>query len=253
MPAELRELTRYLDEVLQSEQYPDYCPNGLQVEGRSEVRFVIGGVTACQALLDRAVELSADAVLVHHGFFWKGESARVTGTKRRRLGALLRNDISLIAYHLPLDVHREFGNNACLGRVLGLRATGYISDGRVDGLIAEGDLVEPASASDFSDRIERALGRRPLHIGDPKRILRRVAWCTGAAQSLIERVAGRGIDAYLTGEVSEPTVHAAREWGIEFFSAGHHATERFGVMALGEHLAQRFTIEFHFEDIPNPV
>jgi len=250
---ELKALIRYLDELLQSEQFADYCPNGLQVEGRSEVRRVIGGVTACQALLDRAVDLGADVVLTHHGFFWKGESSRVTGTRRRRLGTLLRNDMSLVAYHLPLDVHPEFGNNARLGRVLGLRATGGISDGRVEGLIAEGELIEPATAGDFSDRVERALGRRPLHIGDPERILRRVAWCTGAAQSLIERVAGRGIDAYLTGEVSEPTVHAAREWGIEFFSAGHHATERFGVMALGEHLAQRFAIEYHFEDIPNPV
>ncbi len=249
----LMELTGYLNDLLRVERFSDYCPNGLQVEGRSEVRRVVGGVTACQPLLDYAAAIGADALLVHHGYFWKGEPAAIVGMKRRRLGTLLGHDMSLLAYHLPLDVHPEFGNNCQLGRVLGLELTGRFGDDRVPDLIAEGRLPHALAARDFARHVAHTLGREPLHVGDPGRVVQRIAWCTGAAQSLIERVVDRGVDAYLTGEASEPTVHVARECGIEFFGAGHHATERFGVRALGAHIAEHFGIEFTYRDVPNPV
>lgn len=252
----LRDLVDHCDTLLAAASFSDYCPNGLQVEGRPDVRLLVGGVTACQALLEVALDLGADAVLVHHGYFWRGEDARITGQKRRRLATLLRHDVSLIAYHLPLDAHAEYGNNATLGRQLGLRIGGTLDGGgRTPGLVMHGEPAAPLSAHAFAQRIEQVLGRTPLHIAgaDHEARLRRIAWCTGAAAGSIELAIAAGCDAYVTGEPSEPAVHAAREAGIHFYAAGHHATERGGVQALGAHLAERFGIGFHFADIPNPV
>jgi dinuclear metal center YbgI/SA1388 family protein len=251
---QLIELVTYANRLLAVENFNDYCPNGLQVQGRPEVQTLIGGVTACQALLDTAIEQQADAVLAHHGWFWKGENPCIVGMKQRRLAALLRHNISLIAYHLPLDAHPTLGNNAQLAQCLDLTITGTAgSNGRTPGLVMLGEPAEPVSGTDFAARIEARLQRKPLHIPGSDTSIRRLAWCTGAAQSSIEIALNEGADAFLTGEASEPTVHFARENGLHFFAAGHHATERYGVQALGAHLAQQFALHFTFIDINNPV
>lgn len=249
----LQTLLSAADEVLEAARFKDYCPNGLQVEGRAEVRRLVTGVTASQALLEAAVDWQADAVLVHHGYFWRGEDARVIGMKQRRLSLLLRHDISLIAYHLPLDAHPGLGNNAQLAARLGLIAEGPLAPWDTSVVGNAGRLDAPCTAGEFAARVARALGREPLLVGDAARPLRRVGWCTGAAQGYIEHAVAQGLDAYITGEVSEQTVHVAREAGIAFFAAGHHATERYGVQALGDWLAERFALEHRFVDIDNPV
>lgn len=231
---------------------PDYCPNGLQVEGRAEVRRIVSGVTASQALLDAAVEAGADLVLVHHGYFWKSENPCVVGSKQRRLKTLLTHEVSLLAYHLPLDVHPEVGNNVQLARRLGVLVEGPLEPGNPRSVGLVGSLPEPMEPLDFARRVAHVLQREPLLI-EAARPIRRLAWCTGAAQGYIEQAIAAGVDAYLTGEVSESTVHSARENGISFLAAGHHATERYGVQALGDYLASRFSIEHRFIDCPNPV
>jgi len=250
----LDELVSYTDTLLNSAAFQDYCPNGLQVEGRREVRRLVSGVTASQALVDAAVAAGADAVLVHHGYFWKDEDPRVTGMKRRRLAALLAADVSLIAYHLPLDAHPELGNNAQLARVLGLPVEGWFGGGgHGPDLACHGRLPAARTAADLAADIGNALGREPQLIAGGDHPVRRVGWCTGAAQSYITVAAALGLDAFISGEVSEQTVHVARECGIHFYAAGHHATERFGVRALGEYLAAHFDLEYVFADIANPV
>jgi dinuclear metal center YbgI/SA1388 family protein len=249
--ASLISVHNYLDDLLEPTRFNDYCPNGLQVEGRCTVARLVSGVSACQALIDEAIELRADAILVHHGYFWRGEDPCVVGLKRTRLAALLHHNISLLAYHLPLDAHPEYGNNARLGALLGLRTAGLLAtQSDVPGL--HGVLPAPLSGAEFADKLTCVLGRRPLHVA-ADRAISRVAWCTGAAQGFIEQAVALGVDAYVTGEVSEPTVHIARESGIHFFAAGHHATERYGVRALGEHLAQVMAIEHCHIDIDNPA
>ncbi|MFZ1641517.1 MAG: Nif3-like dinuclear metal center hexameric protein [Candidatus Contendobacter sp.] len=251
---QLSELVAYTDRLLAVENFNDYCPNGLQVQGRAEVQTLVGGVTACQALLDAAVERGADAVLVHHGYFWKGENPRIVGMKQRRLATLLRHDFSLIAYHLPLDAHPEFGNNAQLARVLGLTVTGTAGgNARTPGLVMLGEPGKPLSGETFAAHLAARLGREPLYISGNDAPIRHLAWCTGGAQSFIETALNAGADTFLTGEASEQTVHFARENGLHFFAAGHHATERHGVQALGTHLAERFPLNFVFVDIANPV
>lgn len=245
-------LIDYCNQLLESDRFQDYCPNGLQVEGRDRVRRLVTGVTASQQLIEAAAERGADMLLVHHGYFWKGESAPVVGIKQRRLRALLSHDINLVAYHLPLDVHPELGNNVQLARLFGWRIAGGLDDSpRAVGL--HGELDVAMTGEQMAARLAEGLGRTPLHIAGSDRPIRRIAWCTGAAQGYIEKAVALGVDAYVTGEVSEPTVHLAREHGIHFFSAGHHATERYGVKALGEHLAEQFGLEHDFVDMDNPV
>lgn len=253
MAIERDKLVEYCDDLLTSPAIKDYCPNGLQVEGSHEIRRIVTGVTASQALIDRAIELDADAIIVHHGYFWKGESSTITGIKHKRVKALLENNISLIAYHLPLDVHPELGNNAQLAKVLELNVLGLMEPEARPAVGNTGRLKRKMTAGQFAELINTRLGRECLHIGDPEQELESIAWCTGAAQSMIDVAVGLGVDAYLSGEISEPTVHIARETGLHYFSAGHHATERYGVKALGEHLAEQFQIECFFEDVDNPV
>lgn len=253
MPATLKELEQELSSILQPEQFRDYCPNGLQVEGKSEVRRIVTGVTANLALIEAAAEQDADALLVHHGYFWRGEDTTITGIKRRRIQALLRSDMSLLAYHLPLDAHHELGNNAQLAALLGFRVAETIGPPGEKPLVMLGKTAEKMSVEQMSELLQEKLQRRPLVVAAGDRPIERVAWCTGAAQGFIDLAAGAGVDAYITGEVSEQTVHIARETGIHFFAAGHHATERYGVQALGEHLAERFALEHRFIDIDNPA
>ncbi len=252
MAVALTTLVEEADRFLNAAKMPDYCPNGLQVEGRPQVRRIVSGVTASQALLDAAVEAQADVVLVHHGYFWKNEDPCVVGIKQRRLKTLLCNDISLLAYHLPLDVHPEVGNNVQLARLLGLTVEGALEPDNPRSVGLVGSLDTPLAPADFMQRVQNALGREPLMVEGPG-LIRRVAWCTGGAQGYIDQAVTAGVDAYLTGEISEPTVHIARENGLSFFAAGHHATERYGVQALGEYLAKRFAIEHLFIDCPNPA
>lgn len=251
---QLSELAAYINRLLAVENFSDYCPNGLQVQGRAEVRTLIGGVTACQALLDAAVERQADALLVHHGYFWKGEDPRIIGIRYHRLRTLLGHDLSLLAYHLPLDAHPVYGNNVQLATRLGLTIEGSFGPiGRGSALGCVGILTQPASGSEFAARIAATLDREPLHLPGAAPLIRRIAWCTGAAQSYLEAAIDQNVDAFLTGEISEPTVHLAREAGLHYFAAGHHATERYGVQALGAHLAEQFGLQFAFVDIANPV
>ena len=246
----LFEILDYTGQLLDISRFRDYCPNGLQVEGRTEIKKLVSGVTASQDLLQKAAELGADAILVHHGYFWRNEAPQITGIKRKRIGLLVRNDMSLLAYHLPLDAHPELGNNAQLGTRLGFTIEGWFSDKRI---AAYGNLAQPAGLPELAQNIETKLGRTPLVVGDPDKTVRRIAWCSGAAQEYFAEAIGLGIDAFLTGEISEHTVHLAREYGVAFISAGHHATERYGVQALGEHLEHRFGLQHHFVDVDNPV
>jgi len=253
MPVSLKELELELKEVLRPEQFKDYCPNGLQVEGRKEISKLVTGVTACQELITAAVEAGADALLVHHGYFWRGEDQSISGIKKARIEALLKHDVSLFAYHLPLDVHREFGNNVQLAKVLGIEIDGELAkqDNHPIGLV--GTISEDTDFESLKALIADKLDRQPLAIEGNSKPIRSIAWCTGAAQNYIELAVAAGVDAYITGEVSEPTVHIARESGIHFFSAGHHATERYGVQAIGGYLASKFGIDHQFIDIDNPV
>lgn len=247
------DLEAWLDRMLQPERFADHAPNGLQVEGRPTVERVIGGVTASLDLIEAAVEARADAVLVHHGWFWKNEDARLRGMKRRRVQLLLKHDIALFAYHLPLDAHAELGNNVQLARVLEIEPEGELQCGTDPSLVLRGRLARPMEAGDFARHIGERLGRVPLHVPGGPEAVRTVAWCTGAAQDYIDIAARAGVDAYVTGEASERTTHAARESGIHFYAAGHHATERYGVEALGRRLAAALGIDFRFVDIDNPV
>lgn len=242
------ELITYCDDYLDVGLFNDYCPNGLQVEGKESINKIVSGVTANQALIDAAIEQKADLLLVHHGFFWKGESAQITGIKKNRIQALLLNEINLVAYHLPLDAHKQVGNNVVLAQKLGIRPEQYFADNDIALL----GTIEEAKPNDFRTTISDALQREPLHI-DAERTISRVALCTGAAQSYINQAIELGADAFISGEVSENTWHTAKENNIHYFAAGHHATERYGVQALGEHLADKFAVKHVFIDINNPV
>ena len=252
--AQLKQIVDYCDELLQVQDFRDYCPNGLQVEGDSEVNKIICGVTACQQLIDAAIERKADAILVHHGYFWKGEDASIIGIKKNRIAALLQNNISLLAYHLPLDAHAEYGNNVELARKLEINVTACIDSGPAKGLLWYGELPNAMTADQLSDHIAQRIDRSPLHLpASSNKKIQTIGWCTGGAQGYIQQAAELELDAYISGEVSEQTYHLAHELDIHYFGAGHHATESYGVQALGEHLSGRFHLACQFVDVPNPV
>ena len=253
MSVSLKELELELKKVLRPEQFKDYCPNGLQVEGRKEISKLVTGVTACQELITAAAEAGADALLVHHGYFWRGEDQSISGIKKVRIEALLKHELSLLAYHLPLDVHQEFGNNVQLGKVLGIEINGELGKQNNHPIGLTGTIDKGIDFETLKALITDKLDRQPLAIEGKSKTIKSIAWCTGAAQNYIELAVAAGADAYITGEVSEPTVHIARESGIHFFSAGHHATERYGVQAIGSYLASKFNLDHQFIDIDNPV
>lgn len=250
---QLIELAKHLDDLLGASQLKDYCPNGLQVEGRAEVGRVLCGVTASQALLDHAVAGGYDAVVVHHGYFWKGEDPRVLGIRRRRLHTLLSHDISLLAFHLPLDVHPQLGNNAQLARVMGWEGEGRFAEQDLGWIGRPFATDEAVSAQRIARSIAARLGRDPLLLGDGSRPVRRIAWCTGAAQGFFEQAIAAGADLYVSGEVSEQTAHLAHESGVPYIAAGHHATERYGIQAIAGHLCEVLALQADFVDLPNPV
>ena len=247
---QLKELCEFCDEFLRVDEFNDYCPNGLQVEANDRVEHIVCGVTASQALIDAAIEQGADTLLVHHGYFWKGESQPITGYKASRIGSLIKNNINLLAFHLPLDAHPEVGNNVQLAKILGWPVEASFGE---QGLVLEGRLPQPLTLDETARYLDEKLDTKSLAISAGSHPIERIAWCTGAAQSFIEAAARRGVDAFVSGEVSEPTFHLAREMGLHYVAAGHHATERYGVQALAGVIAERFGIKQQFIDIPNPV
>lgn len=247
-----REFNQLLNTLLKPETINDFCPNGLQVEGKDEIRNIVTGVTASQALIDAAIEKNADAILVHHGYFWKGESQPIIGMKKRRVAALLANDINLFAYHLPLDIHPEIGNNAQLAQLLDIEIEAGLEP--VNNSVAmKGRLKTPLTGCEFAKKINQVLNREPLTSLVRNDKIETIALCTGGGQGYIDLAAEQGLDAYLTGEASEQTIHSSREQNIDFFAAGHHATERYGIKALGEYLADKYGFDVTFIDIDNPV
>jgi dinuclear metal center YbgI/SA1388 family protein len=243
-------LNNYLNALLTPERFQDYCPNGLQVEGKSEVLKIVTGVTASMALLHAAQQVNADAILVHHGYFWRGESLPIVGIKKQRIAFLLAHEMSLFAYHLPLDAHLELGNNVQFAKKLGLHISEWAGDKNI---MAIAELPKPLSLKKIVNNIELCLNRSPQVIGEMHQSIKKLAICTGAAQSYLEAAVQAGADVLISGEISEQTVHIARETGVSYIAAGHHATERYGVQALGEHLAEKFQISHEFIDIDNPV
>lgn len=250
-----RKIVQFCDRILDSASVNDYCPNGLQVQGKQEVSRIISGVTACQELIKQAIEAKADLLLVHHGYFWKGEDASVVGMKYERLKLLIGAGINLLAYHLPLDIHRELGNNAHLGSMLGINT----QDKKVATLLPEenlgfiADLAKPLGGEELKQLLWDKLEREPLHLSGHNKPITRVAWCSGAAQDFIQQAQEQGADCYISGEVSERTFHFAKEHGIDYYAIGHHASETGGVQLLGDKIAAEFGIPHQFIDVPNPV
>lgn len=245
---EINTLTQYCNQLLNIENFNDYCPNGLQIEGKEQIHKIVTGVTANQALIDAAIEQQADIILVHHGFFWKGEAPQLSGIKYQRIKSLIEHKIALLAYHLPLDAHPELGNNILLAKALKLQ---NIQLPDKNSLILSGEIT-PVTGSILKQQLFECCHHQAIHI-DSAQPIKKVAICTGAAQSYIQQAIEMGADAYISGEISESTVHIARENHIHYFAAGHHATERFGVRALGEHLAEHFNLTHQFIDISSPV
>lgn len=245
----IKELELYLNDLLKIDRFQDYCPNGLQVQGQTDVNHIVTGVTANLALLEQAIALKADTILVHHGYFWRNEDARVIGQKHIRLKKLITHDLNLLAYHLPLDAHPAFGNNVQLAKLLGFTIEQWFGKDQI-GCIG---LCAPQTLQSLSHFIAKQLGRAPLSIGKTDKYIKRIAWCSGAAQDWLAEAIKFDVDAYISGEISESTVHLAEEMGVAYLAAGHHATERGGVQALGEHLRQQFQLQHSFVDISNPV
>lgn len=245
-----QDMLQAFDALLQPERFKDYGPNGLQVEGKSEIRRIVSGVTASRALIEAAIEAGADAIFVHHGLFWRGMDGRITGWLKERIRLLLAHDINLFAYHLPLDAHAELGNNAQLGARLGVRGQAAFGEQNL-GWLADVDFADAAA---LAGHVQSVLGRKVTLAGvQEHKPIRRLAWCTGGAQGFFESAIAAGADAYITGEISEPQMHLAQEMGVSFIAAGHHATERYGAPAVAAHVAQECGLEHRFIDIDNPA
>ena len=245
-----QDMLQAFDALLQPERFKDYGPNGLQVEGKSEIRRIVSGVTASRALIEAAIEAGADAIFVHHGLFWRGMDGRITGWLKERIRLLLAHDINLFAYHLPLDAHAELGNNAQLGARLGVQGQAAFGEQNL-GWLADVDFADAAA---LAGHVQSVLGRKVTLAGvQEHKPIRRLAWCTGGAQGFFESAIAAGADAYITGEISEPQMHLAQEMGVSFIAAGHHATERYGAPAVAAHVARECGLEHCFIDIDNPA
>ncbi len=247
---QLFELQDYTAQLLQTHLFKDYCPNGLQVEGRAQVLRIASAVSASQAVIDAAAAWHADALLVHHGFFWRNEDAPIVGIKKNRIAKLLRHEMSLLAYHLPLDAHPQLGNNAELARLMGWRLVARHGE---NNLLNVGELEGALALADLAAQLGTQLQRAPQIIAGDGREIKRVAWCTGGAQGYFAQAIAHGVDAYITGEISEQSFHLAQESGVAFIAAGHHATEQFGIQALGAHLAEKFKLAHQFFNQDNPI
>jgi dinuclear metal center YbgI/SA1388 family protein len=246
-------LLQSFDLLLQPDKFRDYGPNGLQVEGRADIRRIVSGVTASRALIQAALDANADAIFVHHGLFWRAQDGRVTGWLKQRLALLLAHDVNLFAYHLPLDAHAELGNNAQFGHALGLVANGRFGEQEVGFLGCRADGGQFENATQLGTHIEGVLNRPVTVVAGSGQVISKLAWCTGGAQGYFEGAIAAGADAFITGEISEPQAHHARECGVAFLACGHHATERYGAPAMAAHVARQFSLEHLFIDIDNPA
>ncbi|TXJ07030.1 MAG: Nif3-like dinuclear metal center hexameric protein [Acinetobacter sp.] len=251
--AKLSEIVKWCDDTLQAQQFKDYCPNGLQIEGKAEVGHIVSSVTASLHAIEAALDLNADALMVHHGYFWKGEPSPLTGLKGKRIKQLMQADISLIAYHLPLDAHPQLGNNAVLADMLGVSITGALDLHERYPIGNVGHFKQPLTPAQFAQLLTEKLGQSPIHIATGKNKIEKIGFCTGAAQDFLYKAAALDCDAYLSGEVSERTYHEAQEYGIDYFAAGHHATERYGIQHLGQALAKQFNLSYQYIELPNPI
>ena len=247
------DLLQAFDTLLEPARFRDYGPNGLQVEGKAEISRVVSGVTASRALIEAAIEARADAIFVHHGLFWRGQDGSVTGWMKQRLALLLAHDINLFAYHLPLDAHPELGNNAQLGMRLGLKASRRFGEQELGFLGARLDGGSFASAGALAEHIENRLKRPVTQVGIARAAIKKIAWCSGGAQSYFEAAIAAGADAFVTGEISEPQAHYAREMDVVFVACGHHASERYGAPAVAAHVAAQSGLQHQFIDIDNPA
>ena len=249
---ERQQLLTTFDALLQPERFKDYCPNGLQVEGRQQIHTIVSGVTASLALIDAAVAARADAIFVHHGLFWRGYEGRITGWMRQRIGRLIQHDINLFAYHLPLDAHDAWGNNAQLGKLLGFTGVARFGEQQL-GWLGTAPTSVMQSSDALAQHIQHVMGRSVTLVPGKAGGLSKVAWCTGGAQGYFEAAIAAGADVFVTGEISEPQAHLARECGVAFIACGHHASERYGAPALAGHVAQTYGLEHVFIDIDNPA
>jgi dinuclear metal center YbgI/SA1388 family protein len=247
------EVLQAFDGLLQPARFKDYGPNGLQVEGRPDVRKIVSGVTASRALIEAAIDAQADAIFVHHGLFWRGQTGCVTGWMKQRLALLLAHDINLFAYHLPLDAHPTLGNNAQLGQVLGLTANGRFGEQDLGWLGERADGGDFTDATEFAQHIETVLKRPVVQVSIGRKPIQTIGWCTGGAQGYFEAAIAAGVDAFITGEISEPQAHYAREMGVAYFACGHHATERYGAPAVAADVAITLGLTHQFIDIDNPA
>lgn len=251
--ASQQQLLNAFDDLLEPGRFKDYGPNGLQVEGRREVGHIVSGVTASLALIEAAVAARADAIFVHHGLFWRGQDGRVAGWMKQRLALLLAHDINLFAYHLPLDAHPALGNNAQLGLQLGLRADSRFGEQDLGFLGARADGGQFDGPQALARHLESVLNRSVVHVGRAQGAIKKIAWCTGGAQGYFEAAIAAGADAFITGEMSEPQAHYARECGVAFLACGHHASERYGAPAVAGHVAAALGVSHQFIDIDNPA
>ncbi|KTC65737.1 putative NIF3-like protein 1 (plasmid) [Legionella adelaidensis] len=247
------DLNHYLQDYLSCDLFSDYAPNGLQIEGKENIEHICTAVTASADVIQSAVALQADALLVHHGYFWRGENPVITGIKKNRISQLLNNNINLFAYHLPLDCHLDVGNNACLAELFEVEAINKYSVGKTKNLLWAGELIKSMTPDEFSFFLQEKLKRQPLHIPVSKEKISTIAWCSGGAQDFIKDAAALGVDAYISGEISERTYYEAIEMDIHYYACGHYATERYGIQALGHHLGAKFELRHNFIESENPV
>ena len=251
--AKLQDIIQWCDQTLKSPEFKDYAPNGLQIEGKTEVRKILAAVTASQDAIDAAIRENADLLLVHHGYFWKGEAYPITGMRGKRIKSLIQHDISLLAYHLPLDSHPSLGNNAAIADLLKLELIEALDPSERHSIVNTGYLNQPMPVEDFKKFVSEKLKFDAIHLPADKTMIEKVGFCTGGAQDFIVKAAEQGCDAYISGEVSERTFYEAKELGVHYFACGHHATERYGVQRLGQAISEQFDIEYVYFELNNPI
>ena len=251
--AKLQDIIQWCDQTLKSPEFKDYAPNGLQIEGKTEVRKILAAVTASQDAIDAAIRENADLLLVHHGYFWKGEAYPITGMRGKRIKSLIQHDISLLAYHLPLDSHPSLGNNAAIADLLKLERIEALDPSERHPIGNIGYLNQPMPVEDFKKFVSETLKFDVTHLPADKNMIEKVGFCTGGAQDYIVKAAEQGCDAYISGEVSERTFYEAKELGVHYFACGHHATERYGVQRLGQAISEQFDIEYVYFELNNPI
>ena len=251
--AKLQDIIQWCDQTLESTEFKDYAPNGLQIEGKTEVRKILAAVTASQDAIDAAIRENADLLLVHHGYFWKGEAYPITGMRGKRIKSLIQHDISLLAYHLPLDSHPSLGNNAAIADLLELERIEALDPSERHPIGNIGYLNQPMPVEEFKKFVSEKLKFDITHLPADKTMIEKVGFCTGGAQDFIVKAAEQGCDAYISGEVSERTFYEAKELGVHYFACGHHATERYGVQRLGQAISEQFDIEYVYFELNNPI